>query len=134
MNDAHSMTAGAHATAHGHEHNALAHVASKKTLLLTFGALLVLTVLTVEVATHGLGGSVDLWVAMIIATNKATIVGLYFGHLRHEKLFNTIVFLAAFLFVSVFIGFAMMDTSQVINTVDWHDTKQPQIVAPEHGK
>ncbi len=120
----------AHATAPGHEHNALAHVASKKTLLATFASLVVLTLVTVEVAQHGLGGAIDLWIAMIIATIKATIVGLYFMHLRHERLFNTIVFLAAFLFVTVFIGFAMMDTTQLIHTVDWHDTVKAQEVLP----
>lgn len=129
----HSAPAPHAAHAHGAEHNALAHVASKTSLLATFGALLVLTVLTVSIASHGLGGSVDLWIAMIIATIKATIVGLYFMHLRHEKLFNTIIFLAAFLFVTVFIGFAMMDTQQLIGTVDWHDTLTPQVVVPAVG-
>ena len=65
---------------------------SKKTYLLVFGALLIGTIVTVLVATvealdigeHGF----DKWDAilgMLIATTKATLVGLIFMHLNHEK-------------------------------------------------
>lgn len=101
----------AHASAHAGEHHGLAHVASAKSLLTVFGLLIVLTGLTVVVARLGLG-QIDIWIAMLIATIKATLVGLYFMHLRHDKPFNAIVFLSSFLFVSLFLGFTLIDTFQ----------------------
>ena len=53
------------------EHNDMSHVASAKMLLGVFFSLLVLTVLTVKAAGIGFG-AVDLWIAMLIATVKAT--------------------------------------------------------------
>jgi cytochrome c oxidase subunit 4 len=38
-----------------------------------------------------------------VATAKAGLVAAFFMHLRHDKLFNTLSFLAAFLFLSIFI-------------------------------
>ncbi|MES2982495.1 MAG: cytochrome C oxidase subunit IV family protein [Verrucomicrobiota bacterium] len=77
---------------------------SKKTYMLVFGALLIGTVLTVLVATvealdigeHGF----DKWDAilgMLIATTKATLVGLIFMHLNHEKKAVYWIFLSALL-------------------------------------
>ncbi len=108
---------------HAHHEHELAHVASSKSLLATFGALVVLTVLTVAAARLNLG-NVDLVIAMVIATIKATLVALFFMHLRHERTFNVVVFLSAFAFVSIFIGFALMDTSQYAPTVPWEQTLQ----------
>lgn len=77
---------------------------SKKTYLVVFGALLVGTVLTVLVATvealdvgdHGF----DKWDAvlgLIIAITKATLVGLIFMHLNHEKKAIYWIFISALL-------------------------------------
>ena len=106
------------------EHNDLAHVASAKMLLGIFASLIVLTVVTVKAAGIGLG-AVDLWVAMGIATVKATLVGLYFMHLRYDKPFNTIIFLSAFVFVGIFIGFTMMDSHQYKHDVIWEEKLAP---------
>lgn len=121
----------ADANAHGHEHNDLAHVASAKMLLGVFFALIVLTVLTVLAAGIGMG-SIDLMIAMAIATVKATLVGLYFMHLRYDKPFNTLMFLCSFLFVAVFISFTMMDTSQYKEKVIWEEKgpENPPDAAP----
>ena len=108
-------------SAHGHEHNDMAHVASKKTLLGVFVALLVLTVLTVMAAGLGINSTVELWIALIITTIKVAIVGLFFMHLRHDKPFNVLIFLSAFMFVAVFLGFAMMDTTQYNDSIIWEE-------------
>jgi cytochrome c oxidase subunit 4 len=116
------MEAHAHtAHGHGHEHNDLAHVASVKMLVGVFVALLVLTAVTVWLAKNFHFAGLEVWIAMIIATIKATLVGLYFMHLRYDKPFNTMVFLSSFLFVSIFIGFALMDTHQYKKDVVWDD-------------
>ncbi len=67
---------------------------AKKTYLAVFGTLLVGTVLTVLVATwyplerHIGGHGFDKWdaiVGLLIATTKASLVGVIFMHLNHEK-------------------------------------------------
>jgi cytochrome c oxidase subunit 4 len=125
------MSNTAHAEAHGgHGNHGLSHVASVPSLLGTFGLLVVLTFVTVWVAKHPLG-AVDIWVAMGIATVKATAVGLYFMHLRHDSGFNRLVFLASFLFVFIFIGFAMMDRGQYDPTINWHEALPKFQTAPK---
>lgn len=117
---------------HAHHAHALAHVASAKSLLGTFGALAFLTVLTVA-ASHLNLGNVDLVIAMVIATIKATLVALFFMHLRHERVFNIVVFLSAFAFVSIFISFALMDVFQYEPTITWQQTLQiPEGAAAGH--
>ena len=89
---------------------------SKKTYLLVFGALLIGTIVTVLVATvealdigeHGF----DKWDAilgMLIATTKATLVGLIFMHLNHEKkaiywIFISALVLCASMFAILFLA------------------------------
>lgn len=85
------------------------HVVPLKLLAGIFGALLVLTVATVAVTWVDLG-SMNLVVALGIATVKATLVALYFMHLRWDKLFNGFLFLAAIFFVMLFLIIALLDT------------------------
>ena len=95
-----------------HEHNDISHVASKQVLFGVFGALLFLTGVTVWVAQYDLG-RMDLTVAMGIASVKAALVALYFMHLRYDKALNSIVFVAAILFVLLFLGITVIDLEQL---------------------
>ena len=87
------------------------HVASVKLLLGVWIALMIGTWLTVAASNVDLG-SLNIWLGLAIATAKALLVGLYFMHLRWDKPFNAFVFLSAFFFLFLFIGFAMMDSAQ----------------------
>ena len=60
----------------------------------------------------------SLWVALIIATLKATLVALFFMHLFWDKPFNSIVAVASFVFVALFIGFSMTDGVQTRENLD----------------
>ncbi len=93
------------------EHGELAHVASMKMLVGTFVALLILTVVTVAVAYVDVG-SLNLVVALAVATIKASAVVLFFMHLRYDKPFHAVVFIGTLLFVVLFIGFALLDSRQ----------------------
>ena len=93
------------------------HVTPVQLLIAVFVALLTLTALTVFSAGFDLG-PLNIWVAMGIATVKATLVALYFMHLRYDNPFNLVVFLSCFLFVGVFIGIAMMDSHQYQPAID----------------
>ena len=48
-------------------------------------------------------GAANIIIALLIATMKASLVATFFMHLRHDKLFNTLAFLSAFLFLGIFI-------------------------------
>lgn len=85
------------------------HIMPGKVLLGVWGALVVLTVVTVG-ATHVQLGSMGLWVALGIATTKATLVALYFMHLRYDRPINGIIFLSTLLFAALFIGLALTDS------------------------
>lgn len=93
-----------------HDHPAFAHPVPVKLLLAVFFALVGLTILTVVVNEMGLG-QIDIWVALIIATIKASLVCLFFMHMFWEKGFNLVAFFSSFVFVTLFIGLTLMDTS-----------------------
>jgi cytochrome c oxidase subunit 4 len=86
-----------------------AHIVPLRILFAVFVTLIGLTVLTVGVTYLDLGGSA-LWVAIVIAGLKATLVALFFMHLRYDWVFHGFIFLGAILFVILFIGLALMDT------------------------
>jgi cytochrome c oxidase subunit IV len=87
------------------------HIVPMPVLLAVFAALLAFTVLTVAAARFDLG-SWNLIVAMVIATVKASLVVLYFMHLRYDQPFNALIFIAALVFLSLFISLALLDTLQ----------------------
>jgi len=66
-----------------------------------FGALLVLTVITVWVAQFDLG-SLNFAVAMLVASIKATLVCLFFMGLKYDHKENTVIFSTAFIFMTIF--------------------------------
>jgi len=88
------------------------HVVPLRVLVAVWLTLLVLTVMTVGATHWNFGGSVNLWIAMGIATVKASFVALYFMHLRYDNPFHGIVLVTALLFVMLFIGLALIDTQQ----------------------
>ena len=94
---------------HASAHSGLGHVVPVWLLAAVFGALLVLTGLTVAVAHVDLG-NMNLYLALGIATVKATLVVLFFMHLFWDRPFNSLIFIGCLLFVSLFIGIALTDS------------------------
>jgi len=89
----------------------VAHIVPLPFLFAVFGALLVLTVVTVAVTFVDLG-SMNLVVALGIATVKASLVALYFMHLRWDKPVNALAFITAIVFVMLFVGMVLLDTTE----------------------
>jgi cytochrome c oxidase subunit 4 len=114
-----------HDDAHGHG-NDLSHVAAARVLLATGGSLLVLTIVTVLATKVDFGANINLAIAMVIAVTKATLVILFFMHLRYDKLFHTVVFVSAILGASLFVGFTLMDSSQYQPTNIWQPSAPPR--------
>src|SRR5689334_2229250 len=75
------------------EHAAVAHVEPMQTYLAVFGALIVLTLLTAGAAVVRLPDWMHTPVALAIAAAKATLVLLFFMHLRHSP---RLIWLVAF--------------------------------------
>lgn len=96
-----------------HDAEALGHVVPVVVLVGVWAALLVLTCLTVAVAYVNLGQA-NLWVAVIIATIKASLVALYFMHLRYDHPFYGLILITALLFITLFIGLTLLDSAALL--------------------
>jgi cytochrome c oxidase subunit 4 len=84
------------------------HISPKSTYYTIFGALMVLTVITIVVARIPLG-SLNFPVAISIAITKATLVVLFFMHVKYSsKLTKMIVGMALFFLLTMF-GLTMTD-------------------------
>jgi cytochrome c oxidase subunit 4 len=92
-----------------HEHAA---TNEPRTYLLTLAALLTLTFITVFAAGLDFGSNtVNVVIALTIATIKATLVALFFMHLIHDKPVNAVILVAGFIFLALFLGFSYTDVS-----------------------
>lgn len=89
---------------HAHEQH---HVTGPRTYAGVLFALLVFTIITVWIAQFDFG-SLNTVVAVVIASIKATLVALFFMHLRHDK-FNAVVFVGGLFFLAVFLIFTLFD-------------------------
>ena len=117
---------------HDDGHHGLSHVAPTKILIATGGTLLVLTLVTVLATKVDFGANINLGIAMAIAVIKATLVILFFMHLRYDRLFHSVVFVSAILAASLFVGFTLMDSSQYQQTNIWHPDAPPKAPVGPH--
>jgi cytochrome c oxidase subunit 4 len=92
-------------TAHADSHH---HVTPLPTYFAVYGALLVFTVLTYAVSFANLG-PFAFFVAMLVATIKATMVCAYFMHMKYDERFNVLIFLSSLFFVGLFFAFTLID-------------------------
>ena len=77
-------------------------------LLMVLMALFALTALTVGASTLNLG-ALNVWLALVIAAAKASLVLLFFMHLKYEAMVLKLSFLATFGFLAIIIGLIFMD-------------------------
>jgi cytochrome c oxidase subunit 4 len=92
----------------GHAEAALAHVVPVRILLTVFASLIVLTAITVTVSYFDLG-ALNLLVAMGVATAKASLITLFFMHLRYDSTFNAVIFVIGVAFLALFLIITMYD-------------------------
>ena len=103
------MDADAHAHAAGQGKDHVPHVLPLSTYLKTWGALLVLTAVTVG-ASYVNFGAANLWIALLIASTKAATVALVFMHLYWDHKFHAVIFGVSLIFLAIFIIFTLFDT------------------------
>ena len=91
-----------------------AHVLPKSTYYLIFFLLMVLTAITVAVAFVNLG-SLNFPIAIAVAITKATLVVLFFMHVKYSSRMTKMVVGLAVFFLLVMLGLTMTDYA----TRDW---------------
>jgi cytochrome c oxidase subunit 4 len=99
---------------HHHEEEHVGHIVSMPVMIGTFLALLILTFITVAVTRVDLG-DMNIVIAIAIATVKASLVAMYFMHLRYDAPFNGIILVISLVAVAFFIVMALVDTGHYQN-------------------
>ena len=84
------------------------HVVSIKLYVAIFLTLMVLTALTVAAAFVDLG-ALNTVVALGIAVTKATLVILFFMHVKHSSRLTWLVVASGFVFLAIMLAFTMAD-------------------------
>lgn len=112
-------------------HAEVGHHVPLRVLVFTLAALLFLTFVTVAATWVNFGPTANLWIALIIATVKATLVALYFMHLRYDKPFVAVVLIGALFFVLLFVSMALMDSQAYQPNIEAWRAEDPTRYAPE---
>ena len=86
------------------------HIISYKILGIVLAALLVLTGVTVAVSTVDLG-VFNVPVALLIASTKATLVLLFFMHMKYESRVIIVSFISAVVFLGIMISLMFFDVA-----------------------
>jgi cytochrome c oxidase subunit IV len=84
------------------------HVVPVGVYLAVFAALMVLTLVTVWVAEHNFG-ALNTPVALGIAITKATLVVLFFMHVKYSPKLIWLVVVSAFLWLAILLGITLSD-------------------------
>ena len=105
------MSQNAYAVSIGNSPGESVHVVPPQVLLAVFATLLMLTLATVAATWFDFGGAA-LAIALGIATVKASLVALYFMHLRYDNPFYAVIFVTALLFLAVLLSLVLLDTLQ----------------------
>ena len=98
----------------------------------TLVVLLILTAITVG-ASYINFGSGNVVIALVIATIKASIVGLIFMHLLHDKPVNAVIAIAGFIFLGIFLMFDFIDVDSRSNPQPINLHAPPAAAAPAAG-
>ena len=135
-----------HAHDHDHDHaghdHGIGHVVPFKILAGVAAALLTLTVITVVVARMDFG-NLNLIIALAIATLKASLVALFFMHLRWDRPFHAVIVVAGIFAALLFVSFAFMDGNQYQRDICaqrgasceiWQDMVKKQQTSPTPGR
>ncbi len=86
------------------------HIVSKKIYFAIFGALMVLTAITVFAANVDPGSEkLNTIVALAIAVTKAMLVILFFMHVRYSSRLTWVVVAGGFLWLLIMVGLTMSD-------------------------
>lgn len=97
------------------------HVLPRKIYFLIGGSLLFLTIITVTVSFIDMG-SLNLVIALGIASFKAALVALFFMHLYYDNKLYIIIFSTSLFFLTVLITLTIADTMRRGDIYEYRDT------------
>jgi len=97
--------------AHGGESIGGVHVMPVAVLVGIWVVLIILTVVTVGVTFFDLG-PFNVAIALGVALVKASLVALYYMHLKYDHPFNGFILVVSLAFVALFIGITLLDATQ----------------------
>jgi len=116
--------------AHAHDGHAdgmvHVHVHPASTYVKIFLALVGLTLLTVGLSRVHLGNW-NFFIAVAVATVKATLVAMFFMHLKDDNRFNVLIFVGSLLFIGVFFVYTTNDTQ---HRGQWDESYGTKVYAP----
>lgn len=111
---------------HDHHSDQIGHIIPVKLLVFICCVLLFLTAVTVWVSRFDFTeinmSELGVIVAMLVACVKATLVGLYFMHLRWDRPIVGFIFVLSIFLVALMIGLAMTDTMEYQDEIIPGDT------------
>jgi cytochrome c oxidase subunit 4 len=102
------------------------HIVSLKVYVLIFLALMVGTALTVWAGLQDFPGQLNVIIALTIAVTKATLVVLYFMHVRYSSRLVWIVFGSALFWLAILFALTLSDYW----TRDWFNSQLDTISIP----
>lgn len=121
---AHANDPTGHTDAHGALQMGHHHVSSAALFRNVLLALLVLTVITVGASRIDFGAA-NMFIAMAIASVKASLVIAFFMHVKWDTAINRIVFLSSFLFLSLLFVFTLADLATRRIDHEMHTMRTP---------
>jgi cytochrome c oxidase subunit 4 len=92
-----------------HSHTEEHHITSNKTYIIVWAALMVMTAITVYVSYINFG-MLNIVIALVVASIKASIVALYFMHLKFEDSITWVFALFPLSLLALLIGMTITDT------------------------
>ncbi|MEM1010605.1 MAG: cytochrome C oxidase subunit IV family protein [Planctomycetota bacterium] len=105
------------------------HVAPLWIMYGTFAALVGLTVLTVGARFVDFGAQINIMIALGLAFLKAVLVAMFFMHLIWDSKLNQLILVSTLLFLTIFIGVAIIDSDQYQPILDPADAYTTSIEA-----
>ena len=94
---------------HEGQYDVHAHISSVGFYVFILATLMALTILTVGISYIHLG-KLNLVVAVVIASIKASLVVTFFMHLKYDNKFNALILVVSLLFIGVFFAYVLNDT------------------------
>jgi cytochrome c oxidase subunit IV len=89
-------------------HDTTHHIVPYKTYGIILGLLLILTALSVGAVYVDLG-ALGVFIALLLATVKSSLVLIYFMHLKFDSIFLRVMVAAVFLIVAIVIFITLLD-------------------------
>ena len=125
-------------SSHGHSDEGLGHIVPKNIYLTVLLCLLVLTFITVWVAQYNFGNW-NIVVAMLVASVKAGLVGMFFMHLKYESKVIWLYVLFPIVLLFIMLGGIFIDNPLRIDAIEMNKTGQNiadaelVVAAPDHA-